>query len=382
MISSRYELRVRIDKGAFGQVHEGYDVKLRRRCAVKLSTGSVGVGGEDRITGREIAMYKAIAKLTPGTPGFAQLWDTGVDRGRNFLVLELLGPSLHSLVAYCGKIGLKSCLMLGMQILQVVKTFHELGWVHRDLKPHNFVMGRGAAGNVVHLIDFGLCTSVERSEKKAQSLKHQSVRTPLEKGLTGTPAFIAVATHLTNMHTRNTDLEQLCYTIAYLANGKLPWVLDLKKVALYKFKTRSSRREIMGDSPCAFHALLSYSRSRTSASTPPDYERFDAMLQEEFEECGYVKDFQFDWFDISGAMQKNPALSHKDVVEQRMAMIDRSDPSILGQSMMLNQSVLSRSRVINQAHHGSTGPSSLSYSGLNAIPEPPKSPRRSGSQPP
>lgn len=58
------------------------------------------------------------------------------------MVMELLGPNLQDLLTLCGgKFSLKTSLLLAIQVLEKIEFFHEKGYVYRDIKPENFVMG-------------------------------------------------------------------------------------------------------------------------------------------------------------------------------------------------------------------------------------------------
>lgn len=73
------------------------------------------------------------------------------------MVTDRLGPSLEVLRMECGgKFSLKSTLMLADQLLARLQFIHEQGFVHRDVKPDNFLVGRGSTRHVVFVIDFGL----------------------------------------------------------------------------------------------------------------------------------------------------------------------------------------------------------------------------------
>jgi serine/threonine protein kinase len=116
---------------------------------------------------------------------------------------------------------------------------HSRGLIHRDIKPDNFVVGRGKKQALIHIIDFGLA----KQYKDPENNLHIPYRN--DKNLTGTARYASVHTHLGIEQSRRDDLESVCYVVLYFLRGKLPWqgmvakekddkyrkILDVKKKA-------------------------------------------------------------------------------------------------------------------------------------------------------
>lgn len=91
------------------------------------------------------------------TVGIPTIKWCGTEGDYNVMVMELLGPSLEDLFNFCSRrFSLKTVLLLADQLITRIDFIHSRNFIHRDIKPDNFLMGLGKKGNLVYIIDFGL----------------------------------------------------------------------------------------------------------------------------------------------------------------------------------------------------------------------------------
>ena len=133
------------------------------------------------------------------------------------MVIELLGPSLEDMFAYCGKkLSLKTVILLATQLLQRIEIMHNRGYIHRDLKPENILMGLEENASTLFLIDYGL-------SKKWRLPNGNHIPIKEGKSLTGTARYASANTHLGIEQSRRDDLEGIGYVLLYLLKGEFPW---------------------------------------------------------------------------------------------------------------------------------------------------------------
>jgi len=102
---------------------------------------------------RETKIYRSLH----GSVGVPAVRWYGVEGDYNVMVMDLLGKSLEDLFNECGRrFTLKTVLMIAEQLLMRLEYIHTRCYIHRDIKPDNFLMGRGNRQKVVFIIDFGL----------------------------------------------------------------------------------------------------------------------------------------------------------------------------------------------------------------------------------
>lgn len=107
--------------------------------------------------------------------------------------------------------------MLAEQMITRVEYMHTQNFLHRDMKPDNFMMGHTSKKTQVYLIDFGLSKRY-RDPKTGEHIPYRD-----GKSLTGTARYASVNTHIGVEQARRDDLESIGYILLYFLKGVLPW---------------------------------------------------------------------------------------------------------------------------------------------------------------
>ena len=105
-----------------------------------------------------------------------------------------------------------------------MQSLHKHGFIHRDLKPSNFVLGSAPNEGKIYLIDFGL--SKQFMDERGRHVTNFGS----ESMFIGNLAFCSVRAHSLKELSRRDDMESLGYILIYLAKGKLPWIINEKKM--------------------------------------------------------------------------------------------------------------------------------------------------------
>ena len=130
-------------------------------------------------------------KILQGGVGIPHIRWYGPERDYNVLVMDLLGPSLEDLFNFCSRrFTMKTVLMLADQMIGRIEYVHNKNFIHRDIKPDNFLMGIGRHCNKLFLIDFGLAKKY-RDNRTRQHIPYRE-----DKNLTGTARYASINAHL------------------------------------------------------------------------------------------------------------------------------------------------------------------------------------------
>ncbi|OAY53943.1 casein kinase 1-like protein 1 [Manihot esculenta] len=286
-VGNKFRLGRKIGSGSFGEIYLGTNIQTNEEVAIKLETVK---------TKHPQLLYESkLYRILQGGTGIPNVRWFGVEGDYNVLVMDLLGPSLEDLFNFCSrKLSLKSVLMLADQMINRVEFVHSKSFLHRDIKPDNFLMGLGRRANQVYMIDFGL------AKKYRDSSTHQHIPYRENKNLTGTARYASMNTHLGIEQSRRDDLESLGYVLMYFLRGSLPWQglkAGTKKQKYEKIsekKVSTSIEALCRGYPTEFASFFHYCRS-LRFDDKPDYAYLKRIFRDLFIREGFQFDYVFDW---------------------------------------------------------------------------------------
>jgi len=286
-VGKKYRLGRKIGSGSFGDIYLGTNMTTGEEVAIKL---------ESVKTRHPQLLYESkIYRILHGGLGIPNVRWYGIEGDYNVMVLDLLGPSLEDLFNYCGRrFQLKTVLMLADQLLSRLEYVHTKSFIHRDVKPDNFLIGLGKRQSVIHIIDFGL------AKKYRDPRSHQHIPYRENKNLTGTARYASINTHIGIEQSRRDDLESLGYVLMYFIRGSLPWQglkANTKKQKYERIMDRkmsTSTEQLCKGYATEFRSYFEYCRSLRFEDRP-DYAYLKRLFKELFYRKGFQYDNMFDW---------------------------------------------------------------------------------------
>ncbi|WP_438289906.1 protein kinase domain-containing protein [Streptomyces sp. HUAS TT7] len=156
VLGGRYRVTSMIGRGGMGVVARAVDEMLNREVAVKILRAYTDVSAPELADLRTRMQREAQAAARIRHAGVVTVHDVTEEQGLPVIVMELVdGPSLDDVMAERGPLDPREAAAIGAKLMDALDAAHQVGVLHRDVKPGNILLERG--GRVV-LTDFGIAT--------------------------------------------------------------------------------------------------------------------------------------------------------------------------------------------------------------------------------
>jgi len=210
-LSGRYETTEKLGTGGMSNVYKATDRILERTVAVKILAEHLS--DDERFVARFRREALAVAKLIH--PNIVQVYDTGVDDGRHYIVMEYVeGRSGAQILQRHGAVEPEIAAEIGIQACAGLDYAHRRGIIHRDVKPGNLMIVGGPVGGgemIVKLTDFGIARAIEQT------------RITQVGSVVGTAAYLAPEQVRGEEATPATDVYALGVVLYQFLTGRLPY---------------------------------------------------------------------------------------------------------------------------------------------------------------
>ncbi|ARR74995.1 hypothetical protein SAGO17_0076 [Mimivirus AB-566-O17] len=278
-----YDIIEPIGAGSFGNVYKCSHKRTGKLVAIKVPTDKENT---EKLLVEESKVYSKIACPEKGVCNVTTI----THKGQKLVVMDLLGESLSGLLDKHKKFGLKTVILIGIEMLKIMRYIHSKGYIHRDMKPDNFTIGYKDSSKIF-CIDFGLSKSyLKRGEHIPEDTHSKFI---------GTARYASINAHKSVTQSRRDDLEALGYLLVFFYKGKLPWqgiqTKDKSKrlKMIRKKKESVSREDLCRGLPNEFKVYFEYVDS-LGYSEKPKYSSLIKLFTDLFSSIGYT-DKTLEW---------------------------------------------------------------------------------------
>jgi DNA-binding response OmpR family regulator len=205
LILGRFQIEADLGEGGMGKVFKARDERLEEQVVIKV----MKPGFSDDVLRRFKREIRLARKIThPGVVRIFDFWEAGPLK---FVTMEFLeGTDLREESKKRGAFPVPVALRVGAEIFEALAAAHEVGVVHRDIKPHNVVM---LPSGKVKVLDFGI----------AQGLETGTPDATVTGTIVGTPEYMSPEQLLGEKLDPRTDIYSAGVLIYELLTGRLPF---------------------------------------------------------------------------------------------------------------------------------------------------------------
>uniref|UniRef100_A0A1I7ZIZ8 Protein kinase domain-containing protein n=1 Tax=Steinernema glaseri TaxID=37863 RepID=A0A1I7ZIZ8_9BILA len=287
-VASRWKVLRKLGEGGFGAVYLVKDNIDGKEYALK----SERTAETTRVLKMEVYVLTALKKAN--AKHFCDLVDSGHFTDYNYVVMSLVGLTLHDLRkkpidSTKQKFSLGTALSVGIKCVEAIEELHNIGFLHRDLKPGNFATDRQDIRKIV-LFDFGMC----RKYVDARG----NVRKPRwAAGFRGTLRYAPISCHISRELCRKDDLETWLYQQIEITRGHLPWrhLEDKDEVGRFKEKCRAedNHKDLFAGCPREYIDIMNYLDTLRYYDNP-DYQKIYDLMKQVIT-AHTLQEYPYDW---------------------------------------------------------------------------------------
>jgi len=238
--AERYDLIEELGTGGMGKVYKAFDKKIEEEIALKILRPDIA--GDEKTLSRFSNELKIARKIIHKNVG--RMYDLSEAEGTHFITMEFVpGEDLKSFIKRSGQLTVGKALSIARQVCEGLAEAHEMGTIHRDLKPQNIMIDN--EGNA-RIMDFGI----------ARSLQTEGLT--VEGTVIGTPEYMSPEQAEGEETDKRSDIYSLGVVLFEMLTGRIPFEgkTPISIAMKHKSETPSNPKDINSHIPNDLNWLI------------------------------------------------------------------------------------------------------------------------------
>ncbi|VBB34682.1 unnamed protein product [Acanthocheilonema viteae] len=202
--------------------------------------------------------------------------------------MQILGKNLSEIRKHQPKkrLSISTVSRVGLQLVTALKAVHDIGYIHRDVKPSNICIGLYPHKRIIYIVDFGMARQYRFDDGMVRKERYYA-------GFRGTMRYVSVTVHERRDQGPVDDFWSMFYSLIELLQGSLPWSSFVEPNEIAKYKKNVTFDEFGRLVPKEMETIMKH-LSQLHYHQIPDYE----LLTGEFNKVlpkNTPEDLQYDW---------------------------------------------------------------------------------------
>uniref|UniRef100_A0AAF5PX10 Protein kinase domain-containing protein n=1 Tax=Wuchereria bancrofti TaxID=6293 RepID=A0AAF5PX10_WUCBA len=298
ILRDRYTIEKKLGRSDYSQIYRAYDNIKSRPVAVKIAT--------PKLDPRRMKIEQMVLTLLRGKNHFVTLISMGQIHDVPYLVMDLVGRNLADIRGQYPSKQFQpiTAYRISVQVISALRDMHTAGFLHRNIKPSNICIGRGAQKRVIYLLDHGMARMFTEMDGRIRKPRDHA-------GFRGTLRYVSLTVHSRAERTPRDDLIAWFYSMIELINGKLPWSNLIAAKDIEEAKRNETFENLCKDQP---NISLEFAKYILSLDTTviPNYQELIAI----FKIAKLKDDLPFEW-------EMHKSNKTKKVIRESANVIDK-----------------------------------------------------------
>ncbi|MGH7504598.1 MAG: serine/threonine-protein kinase, partial [Longimicrobiales bacterium] len=280
ILAGRYRIVQRLGEGAMGAVYLGEHIKMGRRDAIKVLRESLATDREATL--RFLRGARTVSSIRH--PNVCTIYDfSDTADGLQFLAMEFVaGETLKDLLDRERRLPVERAVAIAIQVAEALDAAHDVGVVHRDLKPGNIMLVRGRDGrDVVKVVDFDIAKGPDAAGEEVTRMGF----------VVGTPEYMSPEQLMGEALNGRSDVYSLALVLFRMLTGALPFQAETTQDVMIQRLTHAPLRLTEALPDGVFPARLQHAIERAldrRAAARPDATEFSRELAASLVDAGAV----------------------------------------------------------------------------------------------
>uniref|UniRef100_A0A7E4VK89 non-specific serine/threonine protein kinase n=1 Tax=Panagrellus redivivus TaxID=6233 RepID=A0A7E4VK89_PANRE len=225
----RYRLDAKVNNGGFGHIYSVTDVYSGAQLIAKVEQGDSVQSKNEAAILENLNLWFFMNGGDVHEP-IAHFYGAFSFHNVECLLMEPLGPNLRDLKKSTpfDRFSLRTSLFVAQKMVEALQFVHERDYVHRDVKPNNFCLGRRNGDRRVFVIDFGVAKRYDKSDEVAK--EH------VKSSFVGTSRYASYNTLAGYDDGKAGDMWGVYYTLLENVLGQVPWRQETNRQAIMPYK--------------------------------------------------------------------------------------------------------------------------------------------------